>query len=71
MSPSTAINVSATSQQNIGLDKQTLSGIVSYNWFPSKTVTNTLDLFNVQFVKNLNTKIILEFTQIPLEDLTT
>ncbi|WP_296380877.1 BamA/TamA family outer membrane protein [Winogradskyella sp.] len=55
MSPSTAINLSATSQQNIGLDKQTLSGIVSYNWFPSKTVTNNLELFNVQFVKNLNT----------------
>jgi len=56
MSPSTAINVSATSQQNIGLDKQTLSGIFSYNWFPSTTVTNTLELFNVQFVKNLNTQ---------------
>ena len=55
MSPSTAINLSATSQQNIGLDKQTLSGVLAYNWFPSKTVTNTLELFNVQFVKNLNT----------------
>jgi outer membrane protein assembly factor BamA len=55
MSPSTAINFSATSQQNIGLDKQTLSGLLSYNWYPSKTVTNTLELFNVQFVKNLNT----------------
>ncbi|BAO76221.1 hypothetical protein WPG_1991 [Winogradskyella sp. PG-2] len=55
MSPSTAINFSATSQQNIGLDKQTLSSIVSYNWFPSKTVTHNLELFNVQFVKNLNT----------------
>ncbi|WP_246457482.1 translocation and assembly module lipoprotein TamL [Winogradskyella echinorum] len=55
MSPSTAINLAATSQQNIGLDKQTLSGIVSYNWFPSRTVTNKLDLFNIQFVKNLNT----------------
>jgi outer membrane protein assembly factor BamA len=55
MSPSTAINLSATSQQNIGLDKQTLSGALSYNWFPSKTVTNSLSLFNVQFVKNLNT----------------
>jgi outer membrane protein assembly factor BamA len=55
MSPSTAINLSATSQQNIGLDKQTLSGILSYNWFPSNTVTHNLNLFNVQFVKNLNT----------------
>ncbi|MGB0980563.1 MAG: BamA/TamA family outer membrane protein [Winogradskyella sp.] len=55
MSPSTAINLSTTSQQNIGLDKQTLAGILSYNWLPSKTVTHTLELFNVQFVKNLNT----------------
>ena len=55
MSPNTAINISATSQQNIGLDKQTLSGLLSYNWKPSNTVTNTLELFNVQFVKNLNT----------------
>ncbi|MHA7842190.1 MAG: translocation and assembly module lipoprotein TamL [Winogradskyella sp.] len=55
MSPSTAINLSTTSQQNIGLDKQTLSGLLSYNWSPSRTVTNTLELFNVQFVKNLNT----------------
>lgn len=55
MSPSTAINLSVTSQQNIGLDKQALSGMFSYNWYPSKTVTNTLELFNVNFVKNLNT----------------
>ena len=55
MSPNTAINLSATSQQNIGLDKQTLSGLLSYNWSPSSTVSNTLELFNVQFVKNLNT----------------
>ncbi|WP_411893521.1 BamA/TamA family outer membrane protein [Winogradskyella sp. A2] len=55
MSPNTIINLSATSQQNIGLDKQTSAGIVGYNWFPSNTVSNTVELFNVQFVKNLNT----------------
>ncbi|WP_353779862.1 BamA/TamA family outer membrane protein [Winogradskyella sp. 3972H.M.0a.05] len=55
MSPSTRINLAATSQRNIGLDKQTFSGSISYNWFPSEKVTNTLDLFNVQYVKNLNT----------------
>lgn len=54
MSPSTAINLSATSQQNIGLDKQSLSGLISYSWFPSKTVSNNLELFNVQYVRNLN-----------------
>lgn len=55
MSPSTRIGLAATSQTNIGLDKQTLSGNFSYNWFPSKKVTNQLDIFNVQYVRNLNT----------------
>jgi outer membrane protein assembly factor BamA len=55
MSPSTRINLSATSQRNIGLDKQALTGSLNYNWHPSKKVNNTIDLFNVQFVKNLNT----------------
>ncbi len=55
MSPNTKINVSMTSQRNIGLDKQTVSGIFEYNWLPSNTVTNSLELFNIQFVKNLNT----------------
>ncbi len=55
MSPSTRISAAATSQRNIGLDKQTFTGILSYNWYPSRKVTNTLDLFNVQYVKNLNT----------------
>lgn len=54
MSPSTRISAAATSQRNIGLDKQTFTGIFSFNWYPSKKVTNTLDFFNVQYVKNLN-----------------
>ncbi len=54
MSPSTTVNLSATSQTNIGLDKQSLTGTINYNWYPSRKVTNNLDLFNVQFVKNLN-----------------
>ncbi|WP_298898138.1 BamA/TamA family outer membrane protein [uncultured Psychroserpens sp.] len=55
MSPSSRITLSATSQTNIGLDKQAFTGTVNYNWYPSRKVTNNLDLFNVQFVKNLNT----------------
>ncbi len=54
MSPSTRISAAASSQRNIGLDKQTFTGILSYNWYPNQKVTNTLDFFNVQFVKNLN-----------------
>lgn len=54
MSPSTRISIGATSQRNIGLDKQTFTGAFNYNWYPSQKVTNNIDLFNVQFVKNLN-----------------
>ena len=56
MSPTTRISLGATSQKNIGLDKQTVNGIFNYKWKPSNSVTNRLDLFNIQFVKNLNTE---------------
>lgn len=54
MSPSTRITLSGSGQTNIGLDKQALSGIFSYSWRPNTKVTNQLDLFNVQYVRNLN-----------------
>lgn len=55
MFPSTRISLAATSQTNVGLDKQTFTGIFNYRWHPNKRVTNRLDVFNIQFVKNLNT----------------
>ncbi|MBO3115804.1 BamA/TamA family outer membrane protein [Winogradskyella sp. DF17] len=55
MSPSTSLTLSTSSQTNIGLDKQTLQSILAYNWQPSETVTNELGLFDILFVKNLNT----------------
>ncbi|GAA4886482.1 BamA/TamA family outer membrane protein [Flaviramulus aquimarinus] len=54
MLPNTRISLSTTSQTNIGLDKQTFSGVFNYNWRPNKKVTNRLDLFNIQYVRNLN-----------------
>lgn len=54
MSPNTTINATITSQRNIGLDRQTLSSILSYNWKPSEKTTNILDLLNIQFVRNLS-----------------
>ncbi len=54
MSPSTRMSLSATSQTNIGLDKQTFSGTFNYSWYPNKKVSNRLDLFNAQYVRNLN-----------------
>ncbi len=56
MLPSTRISLSTTSQTNIGLDKQTLSGSFNYNWLPNSKTTNKLDLFNIQYVRNLNIK---------------
>ena len=43
-----------TSQKNIGLDKRTLNGRLSYNWNPKQSKTNNLDLINLQYVRNLN-----------------
>ena len=54
MSPSSRISTGFTGQTNIGLDKQTFNGVLGYKWFASKKVTNTLDLINFQFVRNLN-----------------
>ena len=55
MSPSTRISLSTTSQTNIGLDKETFSGTINYRWTPNDRTTNYLDLFNAQYVRNLNT----------------
>ena len=54
MSPSTQISTGFTGQTNIGLDKQTFNSVFSYKWFPSGKVTHTLDLVNLQYVRNLN-----------------
>ena len=54
MSPSTQISTGFTGQTNIGLDKQTFNSVFRYKWFPSEKVTNTLDLVNLQYVRNLN-----------------
>ena len=54
MFPTTRITLSGSGQTNIGLDKQALSGILGYNWRPNTKATNSLDLFNIQYVRNLN-----------------
>jgi len=55
MIPSTAVSVGYAKQTNIGLDKQNFTSTFSYNWSPKKNVAVRLDLFNIQFVKNINT----------------
>ncbi len=55
MIPSTFLSVGYAKQQNIGLDKENFTGALTYNWTPSRFKTMRLDLFNIQFVKNVNT----------------
>ncbi len=54
MIPSTLITVGFAKQQNIGLDKENFTGALSYNWTPKRNNTARFDLFNTQFVRNLN-----------------
>ena len=54
MIPSTLVNAGFAKQQNIGLDKENFTGALSYNWTPKKNNTARFDLFNIQFVRNLN-----------------
>jgi len=56
MIPSTNIGVGLSQQKNIGLDKENFTGALTYNWNPKKNNTARFDLFNAQFVKNLNAK---------------
>ncbi|MGX7667457.1 translocation and assembly module lipoprotein TamL [Flavobacterium pedocola] len=54
MFPTTLASFGVSRQQNIGLDKENFTGILSYNWLPKKNNSARFDLFNVQFVRNLN-----------------
>ena len=54
MIPSTLLSTGLSTQKNIGLDKQNVTGVLAYNWTPKKNNTARFDIFNVQFVQNLN-----------------
>ncbi|HWS59479.1 MAG TPA: BamA/TamA family outer membrane protein [Flavobacterium sp.] len=54
MIPSTLVSTGFSNQTNIGLDKQNVTGIIAYNWNPKKNNTARFDLFNIQYVRNLN-----------------
>jgi outer membrane protein assembly factor BamA len=54
MIPSTAISIGFAKQRNIGLDKQNFTSTFSYNWTPKRNTFFRLDIFNIQFVKNVN-----------------
>src|SRR5690606_7782118 len=41
-------------QQNIGLDKENFTGSMTYNWTPKRYRSAKFDLFNIQYVNNVN-----------------
>jgi len=54
MIPSTSLSFGYAKQTNIGLDKNNFTSALTYNWTPKRNSTARFDLFNVQFVKNVN-----------------
>ncbi|MEO2050624.1 MAG: BamA/TamA family outer membrane protein [Allomuricauda sp.] len=54
MLPQSRLLVGTNFQKNIGLDKQSLNTILSYNWSPSERLKNNIELLNVEFVRNVN-----------------
>jgi len=54
MSPFTTLSAGVSTQQNIGLDKQNVTGKLNYRWYPNKELTHRLDLLDLQYVRNLN-----------------
>lgn len=53
--PLTTVKIGISTQQNIGLDKENVTGVFGYKWKSSQTFSNELNLFNLQYVRNLNT----------------
>ena len=54
MFPNTVFSIGFAQQTNIGLDKQNFTSAFTYNWTPKKNNSFRFDLFNIQFVKNVN-----------------
>ncbi len=55
MVPQTRFSVGTNFQRNIGLDRQSLNSILSYNWSPDNFRKNTFELLNIEFVENQDT----------------
>ncbi len=54
MLPQTRVTAGTSFQKNIGLDKQTFNTVFGYNWSPTDFIKNTLEVLNIQFVRNVN-----------------
>ncbi len=54
MLPQTRVSLGTSFQKNVGLDKQTFNAILGFNWSPTDFKKHLVELFNIQFVRNLN-----------------
>lgn len=54
MNPRTLFSVGSSFQKNIGLDRQTFTIQSDYKWQYNSTKTIQLELFNTQYIQNLN-----------------
>ena len=54
MLPQSRFLVGTNFQRNIGLDKQSLNTVLSYNWSPTTSIKHNVELLNVEFVRNVN-----------------
>ena len=54
MLPQSRLSAGTNFQRNIGLDKQSLNTVLSYNWSPTDQVKNNIELLNIEFVRNVN-----------------
>ncbi|WP_440131124.1 translocation and assembly module lipoprotein TamL [Myroides odoratus] len=54
MLPTTAMSFGFSRQRNIGLDKDNFTGIINYSWYPSRTNSFSVDVANIQYVRNTN-----------------
>ncbi|MCL6268264.1 BamA/TamA family outer membrane protein [Flagellimonas myxillae] len=54
MLPQSRFLVGTNFQRNLGLDRQSFNTILSYNWSPSVSLKNNIELLNVEFVRNVN-----------------
>lgn len=54
MSPRTFFTLGTSFQKNIGLDRQTVTGMIDYQWQYNPRKTIQLEIFNTQYVRNLN-----------------
>ena len=55
MSPRTLFSIGSSFQKNIGLDRQTFTFLTDYKWQFNSRKTIQLEIFNTQYIQNLNT----------------